>query len=296
MNVWELIVQQPLINVLIIVSHVLWNNYGLAIIVLTILVNLAMLPLTLSQIRSSKAMQELQPKLAEIQKKYGKDRQKLAQEQMRLYRESGIKPAGCALTMIIQMPVWIALYQAVMLTLAVAPESLLNLSRYLYNWPVVFPLLPLGRDFLGLDLSQQNFIMAILVGATMWIQQKMSTTTVSSDPKQAQQAQLMLWMMPMMFTFLALSFPSGLSLYWVSSSVFRIVLQYKVSGWGGLRRAKRLTEAEKKYLKFESDSIKKSTKDAGADIVVTNSKSTDITKPDKSRYQPGKDRAPRHRK
>ena len=163
MNVWELIIQQPLINILIIISHVLGNNYGLAIIALTLLINLAMLPLTLSQIRSSKAMQDLQPKLSELQKKYGKDRQKLAQEQMRIYKESGIKPAGCAITMIIQMPVWIALYQAVILTLAVAPESLLNLSRYLYNWPVIFPLLPLGRDFLGMDLSQQLESVKILI-------------------------------------------------------------------------------------------------------------------------------------
>jgi YidC/Oxa1 family membrane protein insertase len=296
LNVWELIIQQPLINILIIISHVLGNNYGLAIIALTLLVNLAMLPLTLSQIRSSKAMQDLQPKLTELQKKLGKDKQKLAQEQMKLYKESGIKPAGCAITMIIQMPVWIALYQAVILTLAVAPESLLNLSHYLYNWPVIFPLLPLSRDFLGMDLSQQNFIMAILVGASMWVQQKMSTTTTPTDPRQAQQAQLMVWMMPLMFTFLALSFASGLSLYWVASSLFRIVLQYKVSGWGGLRREKKPTEAEKKYLKFESDSVKKSTKDTGPDIVVTDSKSNDLTKPEKSRYQPGKDRAPRHRK
>jgi YidC/Oxa1 family membrane protein insertase len=298
LNVWELIIQQPLINILIIVAHVLGNNFGLAIVALTLLVNLAMLPLTLSQIRSTKAMQELQPKLTELQKKYGKDRQKLAQEQMKLYKESGIKPAGCAVTFIIQMPVWIALYQSIILALAVAPEGLLNLSRYLYHWPVIFPLLPLSRDFLTMDLSQPNFIMAIFVGASMWVQQKMSTTTTPTDAKQAQQAQLMLWMMPLMFGILALSFPSGLALYWVASSLFRIILQYRVTGWGGLRRQKpKQTEAEKKYLKFESESVKKSAKDVGADIVVTDSKSgTQVPRPGKERYQPGKDRAPRHRK
>ena len=84
-----------------------------------------MLPMTLSQIRSAKAMQDLQPKLADIQKKYGRDKQKLAQEQMKLYKESGVKPAGCAVSMLIQMPVWIALYQSIMLALAVAPEGCL---------------------------------------------------------------------------------------------------------------------------------------------------------------------------
>ena len=152
MNAWELIIQQPVINVLIVMSHYLGDSFGLAVIALTVIVNLLMLRLTLSQLRSSKAMQDLQPKLAELQKKYGKDRQKLAQEQMRLYKESGVKPAGCAITMILQFPVWIALYQAIIVSLAVAPEALLNLSRYLYSWPVVYAALPLSRDFLWLNL------------------------------------------------------------------------------------------------------------------------------------------------
>src|SRR4030067_2513435 len=113
-----------------------------------------MLPMTRSQIRGVKAMQDPQPKLAEIQKKYSRDRQKLAQEQMRLYKESGVKPAGCAISMFIQMPVWVALYQAIMLALAVAPEGLLNLSKYLYPWPVVFGALPLNHSFLGLGLAE----------------------------------------------------------------------------------------------------------------------------------------------
>ncbi len=281
-------------------TRYLANDFGLAIIALTVIVNLLMLKLTLNQIRSAKAMQDLQPKIAEIQKQYGKDRQKMTQEQMRLYKESGVKPAGCAITMIIQMPVWIALYQSIMLTLAVAPEGLLNLSKYLYNWPVVYSALPLNQEFLGImNLGQPNFILAILVGASMWIQQKMSTTTSSTDPKQAQQAQLMLWMMPMMFGLLALSFPSGLALYWVANSVMRIVLQYRITGWGGLRRARPVeSDKEKKILKFENTmGEKKSVDDIGADIVIPDSEvGKGMMKPDKSRYQPGKDRARRHRK
>jgi YidC/Oxa1 family membrane protein insertase len=299
LNPWELIIQQPVINVLIVMTHALADNFGLAIIALTVIVNLAMLPLTLSQIRSAKAMQDLQPKLAEIQKKFAKDRQKLAQEQMRLYKESGVKPAGCAVTMVIQMPVWIALYQSIMLALAVAPEGLLNLSRYLYSWPVLFSNLPLNNEFLTLDLAAPNFVLAILVGATMWLQQKMSMTT-AADPKQAQQAQLMLWMMPMMFAVLALSFPAGLSLYWVTSSVFRIVLQYRVSGWGALRLGRQAApatgEPEKKYVKFQAAAEKKD--EVAADIVMGDkgpSKAT-LPKPSKNRYQPGRERAPRRKK
>jgi len=217
-------------------SHYLAGNFGLAIIALTIIVNLLMLGLTLRQLRSTKAMQEMQPRLAELQKKYGKDRQKMAQEQMRLYKESGVKPAGCAITMVIQMPVWIALYQSIMLTLAVAPEGLLNLSKYLYSWPVVYSVLPLSRDFLWVNLAEPDLFLAILVGATMWLQQKMSMT-MPTDPKQRSQSQMMLWMMPLMFGFIAMSVPSGLALYWLVSNGISIVMQYFiVGGWGGLAR------------------------------------------------------------
>ena len=106
---------------------------------------------------------------------------------MKLYKESGVKPAGCLFSMFIQMPVWIALYQSIMLALAVAPEGLLNLSRYLYPWQIVYAALPLSRSFLGMNLAQPNIILALLVGVTMWVQQKMSTPP-SSDPRQAQQA------------------------------------------------------------------------------------------------------------
>lgn len=293
MNPWELIIHQPLINVLIVISHVLGNNFGLAIIALTIVINLAMLKMTLNQIRSAKAMQDLQPKLAEIQKKYGRDRQKLAQEQMKLYKESGVKPAGCAISMFIQMPVWIALYQSIMLALAVAPEGLLNLSRYLYPWPIVFDAIPLNRSFLGMDLANPNMILAILVGVTMWVQQKM-TMTQSADPKQSQQAQMMLWMMPMMFTFFALSFPSGLALYWVVNSLVRIFIQYRNTGWGGLRRqAPKQQEGRKKYVSFDGTETRKVVDKTGADIVITDSDSSKIqvSKPSKTRYQPGKDRS-----
>lgn len=298
MNVWELIIQQPIINILIVMSHYLGGTFGLAIIGLTIIINLAMLPLTLNQIRSSKAMQDLQPKLAELQKKYGKDRQKMAQEQMKLYKTAGIKPAGCALTMIIQMPVWIALYQAIMLALAVAPEGLLNLSRFLYPWDPIYAALPLSRDFLWMDLSRPDIFLAVLTAASQWVQQKMSMTP-QTDPRQAQQAQLMLWMMPMMFGLLALSFPSGLALYWVVNNIVRMIMQYRVTSWGGLRRQpKQTTEVEKKYLKFETSAEKKPVEEESAGTIVADtapSQSMDKNslKPGKSRFQPGKDRMKR---
>jgi YidC/Oxa1 family membrane protein insertase len=285
LNVWDLIIQQPLINILIVISHFLGGSYGLAIIVLTLIVNLALYPLTMNQLKSSRAMQDLQPKLTELQKKYGKDRQKLAQEQMKLYKESGIKPAGCAITMIIQMPVWVAVYQSIMLALAVAPEGLLNLSRYLYPWHVVYSALPLSNSFLGMSLNAPNPILAILVGTGMWIQQKMSTPP-SSNPQQAQQATMMLWMMPLLFAFMALNFPAGLSIYWITSSLFRIVAQYRVTGWGGLRKQpQQPVDSGKKYVKFDDGQDRKFTEKADSEVII---KDSGPSKDNLNPYKPAK--------
>jgi YidC/Oxa1 family membrane protein insertase len=233
LNAWDIALLQPLINVLIAISHYMFNSFGITIIVLTLVIRFILLPLTLRQLRSSKKMQDLQPQLLELQKKYAKDKQKLAQEQMKLYKESGVNAAGCALTMIIQFPIWIALYQAIIYALPLNPEALLNLSRYLYGWAVPLAQLPFNANFLGVNLAFGNPVLAVLVGITMWVQQKMVTPT-NQDPRTAQQSQMMLWMMPLMFTFFSFSFPAGLALYWLISNLFSIVVQYFVTGWGGL--------------------------------------------------------------
>jgi YidC/Oxa1 family membrane protein insertase len=268
-DIWNLIAMQPMINVLIVLTHYLFNNFGLAIIVLTLAINGAMLPLTLKQTRASRAMQELQPKIAELQKKYAKDKQKLAQEQMRLYKESGVSPAGCLLPLLIQMPIWIALFQSIMRVLAVIPENLAGLSPYLYSWPVVYSTLPLDNHFLWLNLASGDMFLALLVGGTMWVQQKM-VMAPTVDPAQKTQSSLMLWLMPIMFAFLTLSFPSGLAIFWVTSNIFRIGVQYFVGGWGGLVKTapKKQTGRDKKYKERIAE-VEKSA--GGADVVVPSS-------------------------
>jgi len=250
LNFWDLIAIQPMTNILIALSHYLSDNFGLAIIALTIIVNLCLLPLTLKQLRSSKAMQDLQPKIAELQKKYAKDKQKLAEEQMRLYKESGMSPAGCLIPMLIQLPIWIALYQSIIRLLAITPEDFLGLSKYLYPWPIVYSTLPVGSKFLWLNLAvpDQTFLVAVLVGGAMWVQQKM-VMTQTADPKQQSQNQMMLWMMPIIFAMITLSVPSGLALFWVTSSVIRVIIQYFISGWGGLvsARATKQVSRDKRY-------------------------------------------------
>lgn len=232
-EIWNFIILQPMTNVMIALSHFLGNNFGLSIIALTLLINLVTYPLTLRQMKSSKAMQDLQPKLAELQRKYAKDQKLLGQEQMKLYRESGVNPAGCLTSMFLPMPIWIALYQTIRSVMATTPENFLGLSGQLYNWPAVYAAIPLNTHFLWMNLGATDFFIAILVGASMWLQQKMVAQPATAAPA-AQQTQMIQMMMPIMFGFIALSVPSGLALYWVVNSVVRIAIQYFFSGWGGL--------------------------------------------------------------
>ena len=265
---------QPMINALIALSGYLFNSLGLSIILLTVIVNGLMLRLTQKQLKASKAMQEVQPKLAELQKKHPKDKQKLAQEQMKMYKESGMSPAGCLVPMLIQMPIWIALYQSIMRLVAVIPENFLSLSQYLYSWPIVYSTLPLGNSFLWLNLARGDMLLALLVGGTMWMQQKM-VMPATADPKQQAQGKMMLWMMPMMFALFTLSFPSGLALFWVTSNVIRIGIQYFATGWGGLvgAAAQKRVIRDKKYKRriaqVEEASLDEA--DIGADITEPSS-------------------------
>ncbi|MBW1897828.1 MAG: membrane protein insertase YidC [Deltaproteobacteria bacterium] len=232
--VWNTVLLEPMLNFLVVLTSYLFSNFGLAIIALTIFVRIIMLPLTAKQMRSMKAMQEMQPRLKEMQQKYGKDKSRFAQEQMRLYRESGVSPLSGCLPMILQLPIWIALYQSIIQGLSVTPEGLLGLSQHLYSWQLVQGMVPLNSEFLWLDLARPDIFMAILVAGSMFAVQKM-TAMPTMDPSKQSMGQMMTLMMPLFLGFLALSFPSGLSLYWVLSNLISIVLQYRSTGWGGLR-------------------------------------------------------------
>ncbi len=285
-DIWNLIAIQPMINTLIVLTSYLFNNFGVAIIVLTLAVNGVMYPLTMKQVRASKAMQDLQPKIAELQKKYAKDKAKLAKEQMQLFKESGVSPAGCLLPLLIQMPIWIALFQSIMRVLAVIPENLVGLSDYLYSWPIVFSTLPLENNFLWLNLATGDIFLALLVGGTMWVQQKM-VMSPTADPKQQTQSSMMLWMMPIMFAWLTMTFPSGLAIFWVTSNIFRIGMQYFIGGWGGLVKSepKKPTGRDKKYK--ERIAQVEEFPSLGADIVVPGS-----TQEEGSSYEESGDKRP----
>ncbi|MCJ7520916.1 MAG: YidC/Oxa1 family membrane protein insertase [Dehalococcoidia bacterium] len=233
-SLFDTILIRPMLNFLVLLAGYLFGSFGLAIVILTVIVRVITFPLTIKQLRSTRAMQELQPKLKEVQKKYAKDKERLGQETMKLYKEQGVNPLGCAVPMLFQFPIWIGLYQAVIQGLGFSPENLMGLSKQLYSLSAIQEQVPLNSHFLWLDLGSGDIFMAILVAASMWALQKMSQLQ-TADASQQQMSRMMLWIMPLMFGFMALTFPSGLSLYWVLTNLISMVIQYRVTGWGGLR-------------------------------------------------------------
>ena len=233
-GLFNVVLLEPMLNILILLSKYLFGSFGLAIIALTIIIRVLTLYFTVRQLRSASKMQDVQAEIKELQKKYAKDKQQLGQKTMEVYKKHGVSPLGCAFPMLIQFPIWIGLYQSVIQALAYAPENLLGLSKHLYSWSAVQGLLPLNNNFLWLDLRTGDIIMAVLTGGSMWVLQKMSTRP-STDPTQESMSRMMLWIMPLMFGFMALSLPSGLSVYWVASNIISIVIQYRITGWGTLK-------------------------------------------------------------
>lgn len=252
---WDALILNPMLNVLLLIYSYLGRNFGVAIILFTILIRLLIYPLTAKQMKSAQAMQELQKskKWQEIQKKYKDDREKLAQEQMKLYKEMGVNPFGSCLPTLIQFPIIIGLYQAIMRALAVTPIQLLDLSRHVYPFVNVSSLIPLNNRFLWMDLSlpEKDFglavagigipILAILVVITTYLQSKLMTPPANPGDQGAQMSQAMNLYMPIFMGYLAYTFSSGLALYFVASNLVGIA-QYAALGklnWRNLLPAKK---------------------------------------------------------
>jgi YidC/Oxa1 family membrane protein insertase len=238
---WLEIIMRPMINSLALLYQLLFSNFGLSIIVFTILIRLAMIPLTIRQTRQMKKMQAIQPKMKAIQEKYkgkkGDARRAMSSETMALYKNAGVSPVGCLGPMIIQMPIWIGFYRAILRTMPSTPEGMANLSGLFYGWNPAISSIPIDSQFLGISLVDLvsaaampwNFALPVLVGGSMFIQQKM-TTNPTSDPRQKSTNQMMLWMMPIMFGAFTWQFPAGLAVYILFSNIVGVVIQYYVGG------------------------------------------------------------------
>ena len=251
----------PFITILLFLYQVLGGNVVLAIVVFTILVRLATMPLTLKQQRSTKAMQELQPELKRIQEKYKNGRERAAQAQMELYRQYGVNPLAGCLPLLIQFPILIGLYRAIVATLAATPLELLDLSGRLWV-PSLASQVPLQSHWLWLNLAVPDplYILPVLVVITTWLQQKllMPATPSSSGGGQSDQAaamsRQMMTIMPLMFGVFSLSFASGLSIYFIASNLIGIA-QYAAMGRIDFRRLTGRVPEEETPKVVESEAV-----------------------------------------
>lgn len=175
-------------------------NYGVAIILLTLVIKLVLYPLTVKQVRGMKAMQELQPKMKDLQEKYKGNPEKLNKEMAILYKESGVNPLSGCLPLLVQMPILIGIFYAI--------------RDYQYAQ------MPSFLWMTDLSLPDPIYALPILSALTTYIQQKQTTTEMN------QQTKMMMTFMPLFIGYISISFPAGLVLYWVMSNVFQIVQQW----------------------------------------------------------------------
>ncbi|MFD3450511.1 YidC family membrane integrase SpoIIIJ [Microbacteriaceae bacterium 4G12] len=209
-GIWNQYFVYPLSWLITYFAHLFKDNYGLAIIIVTIIVRFALLPLMIKQTKSMKATQLLQPEMAKLKEKHSsKDQatqQKMQQEMMLLYQKHGINPLAGCLPIFIQMPILMAFYHAIMRT----PEIKLH-------------------SFLWFDLGHHDpyYILPIVAGITTFIQQKIS---MAGPGNQNPQMAMMLWLMPIMIVVIGFNLPAALSLYWVIGNIFSIGQTYFIKG------------------------------------------------------------------
>lgn len=180
-------------------AKLLFNIYGLSILVVTIILRLLILPLTVKQLKSSKAMQAIQPEMKKIQEKYRNNQQKMQEETMKLMQKHNVNPLAGCLPLLVQMPILIAFYQAIMRNAHISEASFL---------------------WLQLGSPDPYYILPVVAGITTYLQQKL--ITVNTNP----QMKAMLTIMPLFIVFVAINLPSALALYWVYGNLFTMVQSY----------------------------------------------------------------------
>ncbi len=249
-QLWNTILYQPLVNALIFLYQVLFQNLGLAIIALTALIRGLLIPLTLPAQRTTQKMRELAPELEKLKKKHKDNKQTLAQAQMELYRQHGANPTAGCLPQIIQLLVLIALFQAFRQVLYANGEVVTRLNEVLYSSLQLAEEATINTRFLYLDLTKPDIfplsggilpglpgIFLIAAAATQFFSSKAMMPKVKKAEKQAKKTpgemddmatsmqKQMLYIFPIMTIIIGFSFPSGLVLYWFVFSAFTFLQQ-----------------------------------------------------------------------
>jgi YidC/Oxa1 family membrane protein insertase len=204
---------RPMMQLLQLINGIV-HNYGITIILVTILIKILFWPLTQKSYKSMRAMQQLQPKMQELQVIYKEDRQGLNRAMMQLYRENKVNPMGGCLPMVIQIPFFFAFYNALLYSIEMRHAPFICWEPNLF-W--------VGRGICDLSVHDPSYITPLLMGVTMFIQQRMTPTT--GDPTQAKVMQFM----PLIFIFFFINAPAGLVIYWLVQNVLGIGQQMLVN-------------------------------------------------------------------
>lgn len=247
-TIWTTILVTPMLNVLVVLYNFFGENLGWAIVGLTLAIRTILIPVVLPSLKNMKKQRDLQPELQKLQKKYKHDKQKLAEEQMKLFKKHGLNPASGCITQITMVIVLIALYNVIR-------RFTINFDLSAINAMIYFSKMRFSEGFsmnttFGyLDLSQPDklFVLPLLAGATQFLVSKMMQPYAEEGEKAAKKTpdkkddmaynmqQQMVLMMPIMTTIIAFSLPSGVALYILTTTIFSLIQQYFVSGWGGLK-------------------------------------------------------------
>ena len=201
-------------------------SYGISIAILTVIINIIIFPLTLRQTRSTKRMQDVQPELKKLQKKHKDNKEELNKEIAAFYKEKGINPLGCVVPLLVQMPVWFALFRVLREPLLFIPksESLFsdlenNINILFFNMDLQIP----ASEISGWVERVPYIVLILMVVATALFQQQQITKKQGkSDNPQAQQMQMIGKVMPIFFGFISWTLPSGLVVYFLTGNIFRI--------------------------------------------------------------------------
>ncbi|SRR5258708_26835711 len=256
MNLFDLILINPILNVMVAIYQLLITLHipsalGFSIVLLTIVIRLILYPFMHQSLKQQKKMQQLTPHINKLREKHKNDAKRLQVEQMALFKEHGVNPAAGCVVMLIQIPILIGLYNV--LLRAVHSTSLADINNRLY-----FESLKLNHlwdtTFFGVSLAhtpsqllpQVGFgilLVAVLTGGLQLIQSRMMMPPAAEMPKKEKDKQpdfattfqtQSMYLLPVMVGFFSFSLPFGLSLYWNTLTIFGIIQQYIVSGWGGL--------------------------------------------------------------
>jgi YidC/Oxa1 family membrane protein insertase len=226
MGIFFEILTRPLLNVLIVIYNLI-PDFGVAIILFTILIRLILFPLNQKALKSQREMAELQPKLLKVKEEFKDDKQKQAEETMKIYKDHKINPFAGIFAILIQLPIFIALFQV--LRTDFAKDTLTSLYDFIPDPGVI------NQSLFGLvDLAKASVVIAVLAGITQFIQAKL-TSKWTPIPKTkgnnigAMLQKNMLYFFPVLTFMIALSFPAGLSLYWTTSNVFGVIQQWYMS-------------------------------------------------------------------